>query len=72
MIDVSNAVIETADKLIDKHHGVANAIKHAESQIDSCLDSGITYKNQKTMDDGSIQFWVDVHNVLLDRLNLEL
>lgn len=72
MNDVSIDVMNKADQLIDKHHGVANAIKHAESQINQFLDSGITYKNFKTMDDGSIQFWVDVHNVLMDRSNLEL
>jgi hypothetical protein len=72
MIDVSNAVIETADKMIDKHHGVSNAIKHVELKIDECIDSGITYKNHQSMDNGSIQFWVDVHNVLRDRLSLEI
>jgi hypothetical protein len=72
MVDVKQSVIEMADKLVDKYHGVSGAIKQAEKKIDECIDSGITYKNQKTMDGGSIQFWVDVHNELIERTNLEL
>jgi hypothetical protein len=72
MVDIKQSVIEMADKLVDKYHGVSGAIEHAEKKIDECIDSGFKYKNDKTMDDGSIRFWVDVHNELVERSNLEL
>lgn len=72
MNDVQLSIIEMADKLIDRYHGVVDALKYTESKIDSCIDAGFQYKNDKTMDDESIRFWVMVHNELVERSNLEL
>lgn len=70
--DVDSPIVFMADKLIDRFHGVSDAIKFAESKINECIDAGFKYKNDKTLDDGSIRYWVLVHNELVERSNLEL
>jgi|688.fasta_scaffold2640162_2 hypothetical protein len=72
MNDIELAIIEMADKLTDRFHGVVDALKYTESKIDSCIDAGFQYKFDKTLDDESIRFWVLVHNELIERSNLEL
>lgn len=72
MNDEQSSIVVMADKLIDRFHGVADALKYTESKIDECIDTGFKYKNDKTLDDGSIRYWVLVHNELIERSNLEL
>ena len=59
------------DRLIDKHGDVESAMLFVHKKIDDILNE-FKLKNERTLENDSVDYWIDIYSELMERKKLEL
>jgi hypothetical protein len=62
---------DVVDRLIDKHGDVQTAMLFVHKKIDSILTE-FKLKNERSLDNESVDYWIDIYSELMERKKLEI
>jgi len=62
---------DVVDRLIDKHGDVHTAMLFVHKKIDSILTE-FKLKNERSLNNESVDYWIDIYSELMERKKLEI